>query len=133
MKRLTKAEKEIMQIIWEIGPCTVADIREYMEKEMGIPKPPHSTVSTIVRILDLKKGFLGHKAYGRTYEYHSQVSKEDYSKQSVRKLVRDYFDGSMNRLVSFLVEENDLSLKELSKLIDQLDQEEEGDQKSKEK
>ena len=122
MKRLTKAEEEIMQIIWTLGPCTVSDIRNYMEREMNIPKPPHSTISTIVRILDDKKQFLGHKAYGRTYEYFPLVSKEEYSKQTLKKFVRDYFEGSMDRLVSFMLKEEDLSLKDLSNLMDQLDE-----------
>ena len=121
MKRLTKAEEEIMQIIWQLGRCTVSDIRDYMEKELGLPKPPHSTVSTIVRILDDKKGFLDHKAYGRTYEYFPLVSKEEYSNQSLNKLVTDYFEGSMNRLVSFLVKKENLSKEELSDLLRELD------------
>ncbi len=123
MKKLTKAEEEIMQIIWEIAPCTVADIRNYMEQELGMKKPPHSTVSTMVRILDDKKGFLKHTAYGRTFVYEPAVSKAEYSHQSVQKLVRDYFGGSMNRLVSFLVKEEDLSLNELNKLVDHLEEE----------
>jgi len=123
MKKLTKAEEEIMQIIWEIAPCTVADIRNYMEQELGMKKPPHSTVSTMVRILDDKKAFLKHTAYGRTFVYEPAVSKEEYSRQSVQKLVRDYFGGSMNRLVSFLVKEEDLSLNELNELVDQLEEE----------
>ena len=123
MNRLTKAEEEIMQIIWTLGPCTVSDIRNYMEQEMGIPKPPHSTISTIVRILDDKKQFLGHKAYGRTYEYFPLVTKEAYSKQTLKKFVRDYFEGSMDRLMSFMLKEEDLSLKDLSKLMDDLDEE----------
>jgi len=113
-----------MQIIWEIGPCTVADIRAYMAEQLGAPKPPHSTVSTIVRILDHKKGFLEHKAYGRTYEYHPLISKEEYSRQSLRKLVSDYFGGSMNRLVSFLVKKNELSPEEINELLRHLDEEE---------
>ncbi len=124
MKKLTKAEEEIMQIIWEIAPCTVADIRDYMKKELGMKKPPHSTVSTIVRILDDKKGFLTHTAYGRTFVYEPAVAKDEYSRQSLKKLVSDYFEGSMNRLVSFLVEEKDLSLSELSELVDKLEEEE---------
>ena len=123
MKKLTKAEEEIMQIIWEIAPCTVADIRNYMEQELGMKKPPHSTVSTMVRILDDKKGFLKHTAYGRTFVYEPAVSKAEYSHQSVQKLVRDYFGGSMNRLVSFLVKEEDLSLNELNDLVDHLEEE----------
>ena len=127
MKRLTKAEEEIMQIIWTLGPCTVSDIRNYMEQELGIPKPPHSTISTIVRILDDKKQFLGHKAYGRTYEYFPLVSKEAYSKQTLKKFVRDYFEGSMDRLVSFMLKEEDLSLKDLSKLMEKLEDDSENE------
>jgi len=124
MKRLTKVEEEIMQIIWYLGRCTVRDIRDHIKNELGEPEPPHSTVSTIVRILE-DKAFLGHKAYGRTYEYFSLISQEDYSRQRLRKLVGDYFGGSMNRLVSFLVKRDDLSLGELSELIDKLEEEEE--------
>ncbi len=127
MKKLTKAEEEIMQIIWEIGPCTVSDIRSYIHEKMKLPKPPHSTISTIVRGLDNQedhKGFLGFKAYGRTYEYYPLISKEEYGKQKLKKFVSDYFEGSMNQLVSFMVKENDLSLKELTALLDELDDEE---------
>lgn len=123
MKKLTKAEEEIMQIIWEIAPCTVSDIRTYMVEELGLKKPPHSTVSTMVRILDDKKGFLKHTAYGRTFVYEPKVTKDEYSRQSVRTLVQDYFGGSMNRLVSFLVQEEDLSLRELNDLMGQLEEE----------
>ena len=119
MKKLTKAEEEIMQMFWEYGASTVSALIERME----IPKPPHSTISTFVRILE-KKGFLDHKAYGRTYEYFPIVKKEEYSKQSIRKLVGNYFNGSMNELVSFLVKEEDLSLRELSQLINELKEEE---------
>ena len=112
-----------MHIIWEIAPCTVGDIRNYIEEELGEKKPPHSTVSTMVRILD-EKGFLSHEAYGRTFVYSPRVSKDQYSKQSLRKLVQDYFGGSMNRLVSFLVEEEDLSAEELSELLGRLEDEE---------
>lgn len=114
-KKLTKAEEEIMQIIWEKGRVLVSDILD----ELGEPRPPHSSISSIVRILE-KKGFVDHKAYGRTYEYFPIVAKDVYSKHSVRNLISQYFGGSANRLVSFLVEENDLSIKELSQLMDQL-------------
>ena len=118
--KLTRAEEDIMQIIWQLGPCTVSQIRDFMEQNLGQPKPPHSSISTIVRILE-EKGVLDHKAYGRTYEYFPKISKEDYSRDSLQKLVTDYFDGSMKRLVSFLVEEKDLSLRELNDLIDKLE------------
>ncbi|HMQ49065.1 MAG TPA: BlaI/MecI/CopY family transcriptional regulator [Saprospiraceae bacterium] len=124
MKKLTRAEEEIMQIIWEIAPCTVSDIRNYMEEKLGQPKPPHSSVSTIVRILDDKKNFLTHKAYGKIFVYEPQVSKEAYSRFSLKNLVSDYFEGSMNRLVSFLIEEKDLDAKDLERLLDQMEEDE---------
>jgi len=122
MKKLTKAEEEIMQIIWKLGRCTVSDIRQYMEVELQQAKPPHSTVSTVVRTLE-EKGILAHKAYGRTYEYFPTMTKQDYSRQTLKKFVSDYFDGSMKRLVSFMVEEQNLSLNELSDLLDKLEEE----------
>ncbi|MEM9822137.1 MAG: BlaI/MecI/CopY family transcriptional regulator [Bacteroidota bacterium] len=118
MKRLTKSEEEIMQIIWRLERCTVSDVI----KQLGLPKPPHSTISSIVRILE-KKGFVDHKAYGRTYEYFPIVSREEYSKRSLKELVSNYFEGSMNRLVSFMVQENDLDAKELSELLKKMEEE----------
>lgn len=121
MQKLTKAEEEIMQIIWEISPCTVHDILNYMESELQMDRPPHSTISSIVRIIE-KKGFLDHKAYGRTYEYFTIVTKEDYGKKSLQKVVREYFNGSISSLVSFLISEEKLSLEELKELTDELNQ-----------
>lgn len=120
MNKLTKAEEEIMQIIWRLGPCTVSDIRDDIEKMSDQGKPPHSSISTIVRILE-EKGFLSHKTYGRTYEYRPAVSKSEYSKLSLEKLVSDYFDGSMERLVSFMVKEKDLKPQDLTDLLDKLE------------
>ena len=114
-KTLTKAEEEIMQIIWSKGRVLVSDILD----DFGEPRPPHSTISSIVRILE-KKGFVGHKAYGRTYEYFALLPKEEYSKHTVRNLIEEYFGGSANSLVSFLVKEKDLSLKELAELMEVL-------------
>jgi len=120
MQRLTKAEEEIMQIIWKLGPCTVSDIRNYISQQLGQAKPPHSTISTMVRILE-KKVFLDHKAYGRTYEYRPIITKEEYSRFSLKKLVGDYFGGSMHKLVSFMVKKDDLSIAELNELLEKLD------------
>lgn len=115
MKRLTKAEEEIMQLIWDHGPSTVSGLIDHM----GTPKPPHSSISSIVRILE-KKEFVGHKAYGRTYEYFPIVEKSTYSKFSLKRLVSHYFEGSMNELVSFLVKEDDISLQDLKELTKKL-------------
>ncbi len=122
MNTLTKAEEEIMHIIWRLGPCTVGQIRDDIEKTDG-KKPPHSTISTMVRILS-EKGFLTHQAYGRTFVYNPTITKDEYSRSSLKKLATDYFEGSMNRLVSFLVEKKELDVEELNDLLDQLDDEE---------
>jgi len=112
---LTKAEEEIMQIIWKLQPCLVRDIIE----NLGQPDIPHSTISSVVRILE-KKGFVTHKAYGKTHEYRPLVSKEEYAQQNVTSLIKKYFGGSPKQLVSFLVQENDIDLKELNELMQSL-------------
>lgn len=119
MTRLTKGEEEVMQIIWQKERCLVSDILEEMKSDAG-KKPPHSTISSIVRILE-NKGFVDHKSYGRTHEYFPIVDKEAYSKTSVGKLVSDYFEGSMSNLVSFLVKEKDLSVEELKEMLEKLE------------
>jgi predicted transcriptional regulator len=121
MQKLTKAEEEVMQIIWQIEPCTVSQILDHIEKELGQDRPPHSSISSIVRIVE-EKGFLDHKAYGRTYEYFPIVTKEDYSKKTLKKVIQDYFNGSVQNMVSFLVQENDLSVNDLNEMLDKLDE-----------
>jgi predicted transcriptional regulator len=123
MQKLTKAEEQVMQIIWELGSCMVSEILE----NLGIPKPPHSTISSVVRILD-KKGFLTHKAYGRTYVYSPKITKSDYSKFALSKMANSFFGGSVKQLVSFLVKENDLDLNEISDLMNQLEKAEKNTQ-----
>ena len=121
MNKLTKAEEEVMQVIWQRKNCLVSQILDDLKDASG-KKPPHSTISSIVRILE-KKGFVDHKAYGRTHEYFAVVEKSAYSKRSLRGLVENYFGGSAKQLVSFLVQEEDLSREELEGLIDQLEEE----------
>lgn len=116
LQSLTKAEEEIMQIIWQIEPCLVRDVI----KELGNPDIPHSTVSSVVRILE-RKGFLDHKAYGKTYEYFSIISKEDYASYGVKSLMEKYFSGSPKKLVSFLVKSKDMDMNELNELMKSLE------------
>lgn len=116
MQKLTKAEEEIMQLLWEHEPATVTQLID----QMGEPKPPHSSISSIVRILE-KKGFVDHHAYGRTHEYFSVITKEAYSKFSITRLVSNYFSGSMNELVSFLVKEEQVDIAELTAILEQLE------------
>ncbi len=115
MERLTKVEEDIMYMFWDYGASTVSGLI----KEMPDPKPPHSTISSIVRILE-KKGFLNHKAYGRTYEYYNIIAKEEYSKFSIKKLVNNYFKGSYKELVSFLAKDEDINLKDMQDILDKL-------------
>lgn len=117
MEKLTKKEEEIMYIIWKLKKVLVHDIIE----ELPEPKPPYSTVSSVVRILD-KKGFLTHKAYGKTHEYYPAISKAKYLKGSFKSLIDRYFEGSYKQMVSFLVEEDNLNeeeAEEIQKLIDE--------------
>jgi len=116
MKKLTKAEEPIMQCVWQLERATVGQIRECLAGGDEAKKPAHSTVSTLLRIL-LEKKFLGHKAYGRTFEYFPLVSKKQYSQSSIQQLVLDYFDGSMNSLVSFLVKEENVDEKEIKSIL----------------
>ena len=116
LQALTKAEEEIMQIIWTLDKCLVRDIID----KLGDPDMPHSTVSSVVRILE-KKGFVGHKAYGKTHEYFPLVTKETYAQQGVKNLMEKYFQGSPKKLVSFLVQSEDMNLKELNDLLKTLD------------
>lgn len=120
MEKLTKKEEEIMQIIWQLERCTVSDILDVIERNEG-KRPPHSSISTIVQILEKDRKFLDFKAYGKTYEYFPIVSKADYGKRSLSKLVSDYFDGSAQSLVSFLVKEEKMDADELKSLLDMLD------------
>ena len=115
MQKLTKAEEEIMQMIWDHSDVTVSQLIEKMKE----PKPPHSSVSSIVRILE-KKGFVDHRPEGRSFVYFPVIGKTEYSRFSIRRLVSNYFEGSMNELVSFLVKENDLTISELEKIKEQL-------------
>ena len=112
MQKLTKAEEEVMHLLWEIGRGTVSDLLEKCPE----PKPPHSTVSSVVRILE-KKGFVDHKAYGKTHEYFPVISKETYGSRTLGDVLRNYFDGSVSRLVSHLAEEEKLSKTELEDLL----------------
>jgi predicted transcriptional regulator len=116
LQSLTKAEEEVMQLIWQLDRCLVRDIID----KLGDPDIPHSTVSSVVRILE-KKGFVGHKAYGKTHEYFPLITKEEYAQYGVKSLMEKYFQGSPKKLVSFLVQSENLNLKELNDLLKTID------------
>jgi len=114
-KQLTKAEEQIMQVLWQLELCAVKDIIE----QLPTPKPAYNTVSTIVRILE-GKNFVAHKSFGKGYKYYPLVQKEAYSNQSLHKLMNGYFGGSFKSMVSFFVEKNDVSLKELETILKEI-------------
>lgn len=111
MKELTKAEEQVMQILWSIQKGFVNDILEGFPD----PKPAYNTVSTIVRILE-KKEFVSHKAYGKTHEYFPVISKDDYTKTYLKGFMTNYFSNSYKQLVSFFSNENNLSISELEEI-----------------
>ena len=118
MRELTRAEEQIMQVLWEIDKGTVHDILARMPD----PKPAYNTVSTIVRILE-QKGFTDHKAYGRTHEYFPLINKKDYTKVHFRNFVTNYFGNSFHSLASFFTKEEKLSLTELEEIKQLMDDE----------
>ena len=106
--QLTRAEEEVMQILWKVEKGMVHDLLENFPD----PKPAYNTVSTIIRILE-QKGFAGHKAYGRTHEYFPVISKAAYTKSSFRGFMANYFGNSYKSLASFFATEEKLSVREL--------------------
>lgn len=118
LKELTRAEDQVMQILWKLEKAFVKDIIEQMPE----PKPAYNTVSTIVRILETKK-FVDHKAYGKTHEYFPLVSREQYTKFYLNNLLKGYFNGSFASLVSFFAKENKINTQEIEKLLNELNKE----------
>jgi BlaI family penicillinase repressor len=112
MKELTRAEEQIMHILWFLKRAYVKDIIERLPD----PKPAYNTVSTIVRILE-KKGFVGHEAFGKTHLYRPLIAKEDYTQQFLKSFLRNYFDDSYQELVSFFARDKDLTVSELEEIL----------------
>lgn len=115
MKQLTKAEEEIMQVLWQLGKANVKQIL----KELPEPKPAYNTVSTIVRILE-SKGFVDYEKQGKGHLYFPLIKKQEYSSQSLHKLVDNYFQGSFKSMVSFFVKNNDVKLSELESILKEI-------------
>ena len=118
MKALTKAEEQVMHVLWTIGKGFVNDILENFDE----PKPAYNTISTIVRILE-KKGFVSHNAYGKSHEYYPLVSKKEYSQGYFKGFVKNYFSGSYKALVSFLANDKSISVAELEEMKQMMEKE----------
>ena len=117
MKRLTAKEEEIMGFFWETDPHYICEILAFYDE----PKPHFNTLSTIVRGLE-EKGFLAHHTYGNTYQYYAVVSESDFSKRTLKSVISKYFNNSYLSAVSSLVKEEDISLDDLKKLIQEVEQ-----------
>ncbi len=115
MKEMTKAEEEIMQVLWRLEKGFVKELLA----ELDEPKPAYNTVSTIVRILE-KKGFVAYNAFGKTHQYYPLISKEDYKSQISKNLVSNYFGGSVESLVSFFAKKEEINIEELDDILKQL-------------
>src|SRR5450432_3760694 len=118
IKELTRAEEQLMQILWALEKGFVKDVIDQIPE----PKPAYNTVSTIIRILETK-GFVGHTAYGKSHEYYPVISKDQYQNFATDKLMTGYFDNSVKRMFSYFVKKEKIDLKEadeIMKLIEKL-------------
>lgn len=112
MKELTKAEEQIMQILWKQKKAFIHDIIE----EIDPPKPAYNTISTIVRIL-VKKEFVGYKAFGKTHQYFPLIQKDTYKSFFMKNFMSSYFNGSIQNMVSFFAKDNNMDISQLDALL----------------
>lgn len=112
IKELTRAEEQIMQILWQLKKAFVKEVIE----ELPEPKPAYNTVSTFIRILETK-GFIAHNSFGKSHQYYPLVSKEEYQNFSADKLLNGYFGNSVERMFSFFVEKEKIDLKEADEIL----------------
>ncbi|QIP17233.1 BlaI/MecI/CopY family transcriptional regulator [Spirosoma aureum] len=112
LRELTKAEEEIMRVLWQLKKGFVKDVLA----ELPEPKPAYNTVSTIIRILE-KKELVGYTAYGKTHEYYPLITEEQYRRFQTDQLMANYFDNSLKKLVSFFVQDKNISLSEADEII----------------
>jgi len=115
MKPLTKAEEQVMQVLWKLDTPFLREIIDAMPN----PKPHQNTIATLLKIL-VEKEFVGITVMGRQHQYYPLVSKEEYSKRTIKQIVKGYFEGSFSNVVSFMVKENNISIEELESLLQQI-------------
>lgn len=127
-KRLTKAEEQVMHILWEQEQAFVKEILAALPD----PKPAYSTVSTVVRVLE-EKGFVGHEKFGNTNRYFPKVAKEAYSSFWFNRFLNDYFGGSFSRLASFFARQNEMDIQDLEQLMQEINENLDDEKKKREK
>ncbi|MCL1933317.1 MAG: BlaI/MecI/CopY family transcriptional regulator [Candidatus Azobacteroides sp.] len=114
MIQLTRAEEQIMQVLWTLQETTVQDIRERFDD----PKPARTTIASVLNILE-NKGFATHKSFGRVNVYYPVVAKNEYSKTQLFGMIKNYFNNSLPAMVSFFAKEKNLSVEELDELLEE--------------
>lgn len=115
MKTLTRAEEQVMQVVWKLEDAFLREIVEAMPN----PRPHQNTVATLLKIL-VEKEFVHVKVLGRQHQYSSLISKEEYSRKTMKQIVKGYFEGSFSNVVSFMVKDNNISIEELENLLHQI-------------
>jgi len=115
MKSLTKAEEQVMQAIWKLQKAFLGEVLE----ELSALQLQRTTIATVLKVL-IDKKFVGIHTIGRNHQYYPLVAKETYSKASIKNIVEGYFDGSYSNVLSFLMKEKNLSVKELEKALQQI-------------
>ncbi len=115
MKVLTKAEEQVMQVLWKLGK---GFLRELVDA-MPAPKPHQNTIATLLKIL-VEKEFVTVTVLGRQHLYSPSITKDEYSKGTMKQIVKGYFEGSFSNVVSFMVKENNISIEELESLLAQI-------------
>jgi BlaI family penicillinase repressor len=118
MEEITKAQEEILRVLWEIKEGAVTDVIDQLPK----PKPAYTTVATVIKVLE-KKGYVAHKTFGNMHVYYPLVSKKAYAQNVLKDAYKGLFDNSLNQLVSFFVKGKEVSLQELEELKKMIDQE----------
>ena len=118
MNRLTRAEEQVMQILWEMGEGMTKDVIFHFPD----PKPAYNTVSTVIRVLE-KKGFVEHKAYGKTHVYYPVVEKEAYARIQFMGFMKDYFNNSFPRMAAFFAREKNIDISEMEEILKMTEEE----------
>lgn len=117
IKELTKAELQVMQILWAKEKAFVNEIREAMPE----PRPAYNTISTVLRVL-VEKEFVSYQSFGKTYQYYPIVEREDYMERYMNNVVNNFFSGSVKAVVSFFAKKEKLSSEEIDEIIDLLNE-----------
>lgn len=118
MNRLTRAEEQVMQFLWEMGEGMTKDVISRFPD----PKPAYNTVSTVIRVLE-KKGFVEHKAYGKTHVYYPVVEKEAYARIQFMGFMKDYFNNSFPRMAAFFAREKNIDISEMEEILKMTEEE----------